>query len=113
MQSRSKLAIFIPFHDLRCFSRKFLVVFSFAPTVMQPLSPDDGAYYVGESGYFQNEIPSEHASFLYDDIINAGIAACHSVENGTDHIEEVVASDFEGASGRTVFYDDTYIPLPD
>jgi hypothetical protein len=76
--------------------------------VMHPLSPDDGAYYVGESGYFQNEIPSEHASFLYDAIINAGMAACRSVEKGTDHIEEVVASDFEGASGRTVFYDGSH-----
>jgi hypothetical protein len=73
--------------------------------VMHPLSPDDGAYYVGESGYFQNEIPSQHASFLYDAIINAGMAACRSVENDTGHIEEVVASDFEGASGRTVFYE--------
>eukprot|EP00980_Cylindrotheca_fusiformis_P010016 scaffold2214_cov139-Cylindrotheca_fusiformis.AAC.13 len=75
---------------------------------LHPLSPDDGAYYMGESGYFQNEVPSQYASFLFDAIINAGMAACRSVESNTTHIEEAVASDFEGASGRTVFLEGTH-----
>lgn len=68
-----------------------------------PLSPSDPAYYGGESGYFQNEIPTEFASFLYDAIITAGMSACRSKENELQHIEEVFKSDFKGASGRVVF----------
>jgi hypothetical protein len=75
--------------------------------LMHPLSPFDRGYFVGESGYFQNEIPAEHASFLYDAIMIAGMAACRSQETSNSHIDEVFKSDFQGASGRTVFKEGT------
>jgi hypothetical protein len=74
-------------------------------STQHPLSPSDPAYYVGESGYFQNEIPTEFASFFYDAIITAGtcMSACRSKENVSQHIEEVFKSDFKGGSGRVVY----------
>jgi hypothetical protein len=75
---------------------------------LHPLSPFDYAgYYAGEPGYFQKEIPTEYASFLYDAIMNAGMSACRSLETGIDHVDEVLKSDFQGASGRTVFKEGT------
>ena len=70
---------------------------------MHPLLPTDPGYFVGETGYFQTEIPTEYASFLYDAIISTGMAACRSNQTNSDHVEELLKSDFEGASGRTVY----------
>jgi ABC-type branched-subunit amino acid transport system substrate-binding protein len=70
---------------------------------MHPLDPSDLGYFAGEAGYFQEEVPTEYASFLYDAIMNAGMSACRSLESSTDHIKEAFKSDFQGASGRTSF----------
>jgi hypothetical protein len=70
---------------------------------MHPLDPSDPGYFAGEAGYFQEEVPTEYASFLYDAIMNAGMSACRSLESSTDHIVEVFKSDFQGASGHTSF----------
>jgi hypothetical protein len=72
-------------------------------STQHPLSPSDAAYYVGETGYFQNELPTEFALFFYDAIITAGMSACRSKENVSQHIEEVFKSDSKGGSGRVVY----------
>lgn len=66
-----------------------------------PLNPSDSSYYIGGPGYFEQEDPTEYASFLYDAIVNAGMAACRALDNGNSHHAELLTSNFQGASGHT------------
>lgn len=74
---------------------------------LHPLDESAAGYFVGEPGYFQRETPTEYASFLYDAIMSAGMAACRAAENGSSHIDEIFAANFHGASGQTIMQANT------
>jgi hypothetical protein len=73
---------------------------------LHPLDASHESYFVGEPGYFQETLPTEYASFLYDAIMTAGLAACVASAEDTSHVDEIFKIDFKGASGRVVFHAD-------
>ena len=73
---------------------------------MQPLDPRGAPFFVANDSYYQTEVPTEYASFIYDAVITAGISACKAqAANGTElrHIEQVFKTEFIGASGPVKF----------
>ena len=66
----------------------------------------DASFYTAESDYFETEVPTEYASFIYDAVVAAGIGACRAFvqdgENG-QHYESILQSSFTGASGNVRF----------
>ena len=71
-------------------------------------------HYIANASYFQDEIPSEYASFIYDAVILAGISVCNDYNkhfgNGTfTHIVELRNTEFTGASGRVRFAPKDYM----
>jgi hypothetical protein len=75
---------------------------------IQPRKPDGSRYYVADASYFQDETPSEYASFVYDSVMAAGIGACWAqLNNVTDHRQSILESKFTGASGPVEFAEDS------
>jgi Receptor family ligand binding region len=71
-------------------------------------------YYTANASYFQDEVPSEYASYMYDAVILTGISVCNDYKrnfgNGNfTHIEEIRRTEFTGASGRVRFAPKDYI----
>jgi Receptor family ligand binding region len=86
---------------------------------LQPLTEEDKPFYTAKESYFQDEVPSEYASYIYDAIILAGISACRTYNScpyygDFDHIRELVKTEFQGASGPVRFKPKKYgESLPD
>lgn len=76
---------------------------------LQPIDKKNSKpHYLASASYFQEEVPSEYASFIYDAVILAGISACndYNLHFGTGnmtHIVELRNTEFTGASGRVRF----------
>lgn len=71
-------------------------------------------YYAASESYFQDKVPSEYASYMYDAVILADISVCNDYKrnfgNGNfTHIEEIRRTEFTGASGRVRFAPKDYI----
>jgi ABC-type branched-subunit amino acid transport system substrate-binding protein len=77
---------------------------------MVPRKSNDEPYYVADhKTYFQTEIPTEYSSFIYDAVMTLGISACKASLRGnkkSGHIQQVVTTEFHGASGPLTFYDE-------
>ena len=67
-------------------------------------------FYYANPSYFQTEVPSEYASFMYDAIMSAGIGACRASESDEPsehvHYQEILKTHFTGASGPVKFKSD-------
>lgn len=79
---------------------------------------EDGYFplYMAIPDYFQTEVPTEFASYIYDAVMATGIAACKAQqassqvvqedEENLDHYDYILRSDFTGASGKVSFKQD-------
>jgi Receptor family ligand binding region len=95
---------------------------------LQPLTRDDEPFYTPQASYFQDEVPTEYAAYIYDAVILAGISACRafSLKNETglisqgasfnpkkppenNHVKEALKTEFRGASGQVKFKPNEYI----
>jgi Receptor family ligand binding region len=83
---------------------------------LQPLTNEDKPFYSAKESYFEDEVPSEYASYVYDAIILAGISACRSFNacptyqyKDFRHIQELVKTEFQGASGPVRFKHKKYV----
>jgi hypothetical protein len=70
--------------------------------------------YTASPTYFQDELPAEYASLIYDAVILAGISVCrdykvHFGKGNFTHIVELRNTDFTGASGRVRFGPKDYV----
>jgi Receptor family ligand binding region len=76
---------------------------------IQPVNQQRQIFYTASASFFQDEIPTEYASFMYDAVITAGISACEAQlipeteKTMLIHIQQVMQADFSGASGRVRF----------
>jgi hypothetical protein len=83
--------------------------------LLQPIDETLGRpHYVASASYFQEELPSEYASFIYDAVILAGISVCNDYKEhlGTGNFTHIVAlrnTEFTGASGRVRFGPRDYV----
>jgi hypothetical protein len=78
---------------------------------MVPRKSNGEPYYVADpKTYFQTEMPTEYSSFIYDAVMTQGISACKASLRGNimkhGHIQQVVTTEFHGASGPLTFYDE-------
>ena len=82
---------------------------------LQPIKKESSTpHYTASASYFQEETPSEYASFIYDAVILAGISVCNDYDKhfGTGnftHIVELRNTEFTGASGRVRFGPRDYV----
>ena len=84
---------------------------------LQPLTGEDKPFYIAKESYFQDEVPSEYASYIYDAIILAGISACRTFNacphyGDFRHIQELLKTEFQGASGPVSFKPKKYVEGP-
>ena len=70
---------------------------------IQPKQENGAPFYMANSSYFQVETPALYSSFIYDSVMTAGISACKAHENKINHMDEVLQTKFQGASGRVEF----------
>ena len=73
-----------------------------------PMDTIGGQYFLANETYFESEVPTEYASFLYDAIISIGISACRTftVNKNVSHMDQLLATAFTGASGKFRFQSD-------
>lgn len=82
---------------------------SIASTINE-MNPLNKTIIENVEGYFQEQTPTQYASFLYDSIMLTGISACKAYTGSqqgekTSHVDEVFQARFQGASGFVEFSD--------
>lgn len=75
---------------------------------LAPTDEEGNKFYtpVDTSTYFQDEMPTDYASFMYDSIIATGIGACKSLSRTQSdaHYQAIIDTVFQGASGEFNIY---------